>query len=78
MEMDPIRIEHDDIKKAIQSGHSYIQVGKRKFLLLEIEEVDDNECYNVTDFNEEKKLMEALYEDNPILSEEEIQKMLEN
>jgi hypothetical protein len=76
--MEPIRIEQDDIKKAIQSGHSYIQVGKRKFLLLEVEEVNNDNCYEVTDSDEEKQLIEALNENNPILSEEEIKKMLEN
>lgn len=76
--MEPVRIEDDDIKKAIQSGHSYIQVGKRKFLLLEVEEVKNDDCYEVTDSDEEKRLMAALNENNPILSEEEIKKMLEN
>ncbi|WP_428909799.1 hypothetical protein [Niallia sp. Krafla_26] len=76
--MEPIRIEHEDIKKAIQSGHSYIQVGKRKFLLLEVEEVSNSDCYEVTDPEEEKQLMAALNENNPILSEEEIKMILEN
>lgn len=76
--MEPIRIEQDDIKKAIQSGHLYIQVGKRKFLLLEVEEVNNDDCYEVTDPDEEKRLIAALNENNPILSEEEIKKMLEN
>lgn len=41
--MEPIRIEQDDIKKAIQSGHSYIQVGNRKFLLMEVEDFNNDE-----------------------------------
>lgn len=76
--MEPIKIEHDDIEKAIQFGNSYIQVGKRKFLLLEVEEVSSNDCYEVTNPEEEKQLMAALNKNNPILSEEEIKKMLEN
>jgi hypothetical protein len=72
--MEPIRIEHDDIKKAIQSGHSYIQVGNRKFLLMEVEDVSNDDCYEVTDPEEEKQLMEALNENNPILTEEEIKR----
>lgn len=76
--MEPIRIEQDDIKKAIQSGHSYIQVGKRKYLLMEVEEVHNDDCYQVTDPEEEKQLLEALEGDNPILSEEELKKMLES
>ncbi len=77
-EMDPIRIEDDEIKKAIQSGHSYIQVGKRRFLLLEVEEVTNDDCYEVTDPEEEKQLMAALNKNNPILSEQEIKEILEN
>lgn len=76
--MEPIRIEHEDIKKAIQSGHSYIQVGKRKFLLLEVEELNNNDCYVVTDPEEEEQLMTALNGNNPILSEEDIKIILEN
>jgi hypothetical protein len=76
--MEPIRIDQDDVKKAIQSGHSYIQVGKRKYLLMEVEEVNKDDGYLVTDPEEETKLLEALEEDNPILSEEEIKKMLES
>ena len=76
--MEPIRIDQDDVKKAIQSGHSYIQVGKRKYLLMEVEEVSKDDHYQVTDSDEERQLLKALEEDNPILSEEEIKKMLES
>jgi hypothetical protein len=78
MLMEPIRIEHDDIKKAIQSGHSYIQVCKRKFLLMEVEDVGNENCYEVTDPEEEKYLMAAINENNLILTEDEIKKMLES
>jgi hypothetical protein len=77
--MEPIRIEHDDIKKAIQSGHSYIQVGKRKFLLMEVENVDNDDCYEVTDPEEQKQLRAALNtKDNPVLSDEEINRMFKS
>ncbi|MBN8193415.1 hypothetical protein JI667_14790 [Bacillus sp. NTK074B] len=75
--MEPIRIDQDDVKKAIQSGHSYIQVGKRKYLLMEVEEVSKDDRYQVTDPDEERQLLKALEEDNPILSKEEIKEMLE-
>jgi hypothetical protein len=74
--MEPIRIDQYDVKKAIQSGHSYIQVGKRKYFLMEVEEVSTDDGYQVTDPDEEKQLLKALEEDNPILSEEEIKEML--
>jgi hypothetical protein len=76
--MEPIRIDQDDVKKAIQSGHSYIQVGKQKYLLMEVEEVSHDDGYQVTDPEEEKQLLKALDGDNPILSEDEIKKMLES
>ena len=63
-------------QREIQSGHSYIQVGRR-FLLLEVEEVSNHDCYEVTDPEEEKQLMAALNENNPILSEEEIKAMID-
>jgi hypothetical protein len=79
MIMEPIRIEHEDIKKAIQSGHSYIQVGKRKFLLMEVEDVNNGECYEVTDPEEQKRLRSALNnEDNPVLSDKEIDRILKS
>ncbi|WP_096203120.1 hypothetical protein [Bacillus sp. FJAT-45350] len=75
--MEPIRIEHEDIKKIIQSGHSYIQIGKRKFLLMEVEDISNDDCYEVTDPEEEKQLTAALNGNNPILTEEEIKKIFE-
>ncbi|WLR41562.1 hypothetical protein LC087_11765 [Bacillus carboniphilus] len=74
--MEPIKIEHDGIKKAIQSGHSYIQVGKKKFLLIEVEDVGNDDYYEVTDPEEEKQLRVSLNENNPLLSDEEINSML--
>lgn len=75
--MEPIKIEQDTIKKAIQSGHSYIQVGKRKFLLMEVENVsNDGRCFEVTDPEEEKQLVKAINENNPVLTEEEIKQIL--
>ncbi|MGM0828999.1 MAG: hypothetical protein ACQEU4_12295 [Bacillota bacterium] len=55
--MEPIRIDQDDLKRAIQSGLSYIQVGKRKYLLMEVEEVSHDDGYQVTDPDEEKQLL---------------------
>ncbi|MCJ0929742.1 hypothetical protein [Virgibacillus halodenitrificans] len=74
--MRPIKIEHEDIKKVIQSDHPYIQVGTRKFLLLEVEEANSNDCYEVTDSEEQMLLMAALDDKNPVLSEDEIKNML--
>ena len=74
--MRPIKVENKDIKDAIQSGYSYIQVGDRKFLLMEVENAEHTENYKVKDPHEEKKLLQALEDDNPLLSEEEINNIL--
>ena len=46
--MEPIKIVNDDIKRVIQSGHSFIQVDKKKFLLMEVEEANSGDFYKVT------------------------------
>ncbi len=76
--MEPIKIEQEEVIKAIQSGNPYIQVGNRKFLLFEIEEVNNAQFYEVVDSEEEDLLIAALNDPNPILTEEEIRKMLED
>lgn len=70
--MEPIIIKHEDIKKVIQSDNSYIQVGKRKFLLIEVEEVNNDNYYEVVDAEEERHMLEALNGKNPNLSEDDI------
>ena len=74
--MEPIKIEDNEVKKAIQSGHPYIQVDAKKYLLMELEEVNEYASYIVTDPEEENHLIAALDEKNPILTEDEIKKML--
>lgn len=46
-------------------------------MLFEVEEVNDSNVYHVTDEEEKKQLLKALNEDNPILSNEEITRLLE-
>lgn len=43
---------------------------------MEIEEVDEDGSYVVSDSVEESKLLEAMNEYNPILSEKEVNEML--
>jgi hypothetical protein len=45
---------------------------------MEVEHVTNDDCYEVTDHEEEKQLTAALDENNPILTEDEIKKMLES
>ena len=76
MKLKPIKIDNLDIKKVINSGNSYIQVGERKFLLMEVENAKETDFYEVTDPEEEEQLLIALNEANPILSDKEINKIL--
>ncbi|WP_156418712.1 hypothetical protein [Lentibacillus amyloliquefaciens] len=43
---------------------------------MEVNEVYETNSYEVTDPEEERKLKKALKDDNPILSDEEMNKML--
>jgi hypothetical protein len=75
--MKPLKIEDPELEKAISSGEYYLEVGKRKFMLFEVEAVTDSNVYHVTNEEEKKQLLKALNEDNPILSNEEITRLLE-
>jgi hypothetical protein len=73
--MKPVKIDNEEVRKAINAGNGYIQIDGRKFLLLEVEEISDsaeNSTYMVTNPEEEKQLLQAVKEDNPILSDREI------
>ncbi len=76
--MKPVKIDNEEILKAIKSGNGYIQVGGREFLLIEVEKIDDTSVYEVTDPEEEKQLLQALNKNNPILSDKKIDSMLGN
>jgi hypothetical protein len=76
VKMKPIKVENEEIRKVIISGEDYIQIDDRKFLLFEVDQIKEPNVYEVTDLDEECQLRKALEEDNPILSEEEINKML--
>jgi len=76
--MKPIKVDNEDILKAIGSELPYIQIGNRKFLLFEVDQISEKDVYEVTDYEEERLLLEALEGDNPILSETEIDKILDN
>ena len=76
--MKPIKVEDEEIKKAVNSGESYLQIGNRKFLLFEVEQIKEPNVYEVSEPEEERKLLEALEDENPVLSVEEINKMLDD
>lgn len=60
-----VKLENDELTNAITDGDTYIQVGNRKFMLFEVEEVSQSGYYEVTEPEEERLLLEAMYEDNP-------------
>ena len=74
--MKPIKVESEEIKKAICSGDVYIQVDNRKFLLFEADQVKEPDGYEVNDPDEEKQLLNALRDENPILDDDEINRLL--
>jgi chorismate mutase len=74
--MKPIKVESEEIKKAICSGDVYIQVDNRKFLLFEVDQVKEPDGYEVNDPDEEKQLLNALRDENPILDDDEINRLL--
>jgi hypothetical protein len=74
--MKPIKVESEEIKKAICSGDVYIQVDNRKFLLFEADQVKEPDGYEVNDPDEEKQLLNALRDENPILEDDEINRLL--
>ncbi|WP_262176493.1 hypothetical protein [Saccharococcus sp. Marseille-Q5394] len=70
-------IKFDDAKaKKAHSGHPCIQVDAKKQLLMEAEEINDCSYYVVTDSEEEKQLRDALAKTFPLLTEDDINKML--
>ncbi|HEY0827440.1 MAG TPA: hypothetical protein VGE40_05060 [Bacilli bacterium] len=71
-----IKLDNDELSSAIKHGDTYIQVGSRKFMLFEIEEVNQSGYYEVTDPEEERLLFEAMNEDNPFLSTQQVLEQL--
>lgn len=71
-----VRLDNEELSNAITDGDTYIQVGNRKFMLFEVEEVSQPGYYEVTDSEEEMLLSEAINGDNPSLSKQEVLEQL--
>ncbi|OAB48000.1 hypothetical protein [Paenibacillus antarcticus] len=71
-----VKLENEELSSALTQGEAYIQVGKRKFMLFEIEEVAQSAFYDVTDPEEEQLILEAVNGNNPSLSKEEVLEQL--
>lgn len=76
--MEPIKLDQNEIVKAVQSGNHYIQVGKKKFLLMEVDEVCESKKYIVKDPDEKKQIIRAIKKNTPKLNDEQIEKLLNN
>lgn len=71
-----LKVDHDEINKAVRDGDTYLQIGNRKFMLFEVEEVSQSGFYEVTDSEEESLLLEAMNGDNPSLPKQEVLEQL--
>jgi indole-3-glycerol phosphate synthase len=71
----PIKVENEDLKRAVKLGEPYIQIDNRNFLLIEVDQIREPNVYEVTDPKEEKQLLKALERNNPIMSDGDIDKM---
>ncbi|HWI63867.1 MAG TPA: hypothetical protein VNT75_18690 [Symbiobacteriaceae bacterium] len=63
----PIHIRDADVIRAIEEGADYLVIGKRRFLLVEVDEATE-EAYHVTDSEEVALVREALQDTSPRLS----------
>lgn len=74
--MKRIKIKDRNMIDAITSGDVYIEIDDRKFMLFEVEQVAGPDRYEVFDEDEKRLLLEALEEENPILTDSEVDAML--
>jgi hypothetical protein len=66
-----LKLNNEELSNAITSGDTYIQIGSRKFMLFEVEEVSQSGYYEVKDPEEEMLLLDAMNGENPSLSKQE-------
>ena len=74
--MKPIKIKNREMIEAITLGEAYIEVNNRKFMLYEVQHIIGSDTYEVQDEEEKKLLNKALHEENPLLSEHDVDVML--
>jgi hypothetical protein len=74
--MKPIKIKNREMIEAITLGEAYIEVNNRKFMLYEVQHIIGSDIYEVQDEEEKKLLNKALHEENPLLSEHDIDAMI--
>jgi len=74
----PIKLENQELIETVKEGKTpYVQIGNHKFLLFEVDQVTESDYYEVTDPEEKKQSLKALKYDNPVLTNTEVNEMLE-
>ncbi|MEW9700333.1 hypothetical protein [Paenibacillus sp. SI8] len=71
-----LKLNNEELSDAIISGETYIQIGSRKYMLFEVDEVSQSGNYEVNDPEEEMLLLDAMNADNPSFSKEEVLEQL--
>lgn len=71
-----LKLNNEELTNAITNGDSYIQIGSRKFMLFEVDEISPSGNYEVTDSEEEMLLLDSMNADNPSLSKQEVLEQL--
>lgn len=71
-----LKLNNKELSDAITTGDTYIQIGSRKFMLFEVDEISQSGNYEVTDSEEEMLLLDAMKADNPSLSKQEVLEQL--
>lgn len=74
--MKVVKLENEELSRAILQGNPYIEIGSRKFMLLEVGETSQHDYYEVTDPEEEQLLLEAMNGDNASFSKQEVLEQL--
>jgi hypothetical protein len=68
-----IKLENDELSKAVTEGDLYFQVGSRKFMLFEVEDIGQSDYCEIRDPEEEKLLLEAMQDDSESFTTEEVE-----
>ncbi len=71
-----LKLNNEELSNAITSGDTYVQIGSRKFMLFEVDEISQSGNYEVTNPEEEMLLLDAMNVDNPSLSRQEVLEQL--
>lgn len=63
-----VHVRDPELIRALEEGADYLVVGGRRFLLVEVDDSNDTEPYNVTDPEEVALIREALQDNSPRLN----------